>query len=307
MTMTREQEVRSLLQSRARELRPVGERPAAQLVQIANQLGVEVKLVLCPINGKTPYQARCEIHAHSLQIVIYRHSATAAVAPINPSDEHLLSSRERFSVAHELGHCIAYQSCGLKPVQERDNRREYWYHERVMNEFASALLVPLWLSSRWRSQLANIDATCLFRVGDWAKECKTSPEVVVTALVRDMEGIGFLKVGEGLRVRTDKRVFVVFHSSSSNNLTLPNLYSHIDDTDFVNTIKGKGGVISLPRCRLGSIELNDLQVAWRTVSGKARSRRREFREAIRLSGSLYWVCAFIGGPAFDEDQGVLQL
>ena len=176
-----------------------------------------------------------------------------------------------------------------------------------MNEFASTLLVPPWLSFRWRSQLSNFDATCLFRIRGWANDCKASPEVVVTALFRDTLGIGFLKVGVGVRVRANKQILVVFHSCSSSNLALPSLYSHIDDVDFVNTVTGMEGVILSPRCRLGSIELNDLQIAWCTATGNAQSKRREFRKAVRLSGVLYWVCAFTGHPIFDKCQGVLQL
>lgn len=305
--MMRVQEVTGFLQERASELRPAGGHLPARLVQIANDLGIHVKLVLRPLNRHDPYHARCELQERPPQILIYRNSATAAVAPVSPVDEHLLSSRERFSVAHELGHCIAYQSCGLNPVAERDDRREYWHQERAMNEFASALLVPPWLSSRWKSHLSNFDATCLFRIRDWANDCRTSPEVVVTALARDTQGMGFLKVAEAVRVRTDKRVLVVFHSCSGSNVALPNLYTHIDDVDFVNTVKGRGGVIFSPRCRLGSIELKDVQIAWCTATGKAQSRRREFQKAVRLSGILYWICASAEHPAFDKGQSVLQL
>ena len=303
----RVQEVSDFLQERASELRPAEGHSPARLVQIANDLGIHVKLVLRPLNRHDPYHARCELRERPPQILIYRNSTTAAVAPVSPADEHLLSPRERFSVAHELGHCIAYQSRGLKPVAERGDRREYWYQERAMNEFASTLLVPPWLSSRWKSQLANFDATCLFRIRDWANDCRTSPEVVVTALARDTQGIGFLKVAEAVRVRADKRILVVFHSCSGSNVALPNLYTQIDDVDFVNTVKGRGGTILSPRCRLGSIELNDVQIAWCAATGKARSRRREFLKVVRLSGFLYWICAFAGHPVFDEGQSVLQL
>ena len=303
----RAEAVSDFLQEKASELRPVGGHQPARLVQIANDLGIHVKLVLRPLERNDSYHARCELLERPLQILVYRSSPTAAIAPVSPANEHLLSSRERFSIAHELGHCIAYQSCGLKPVPERDNRREYWYQERAMNEFASALLVPPWLSSQWKSQLSNFDASCLFRIRDWANACKASPEVVVTALTRDMQGIGFLKVGVGVRLRAARRVLVVFHSSSSSNLAFPNLYSHIDDAEFVNTVTGKGGVIWLPRCRLGSIELKEVQIAWLTAAGKAQSRRREFRKAVRLSGVLYWICAFAGNPVIDKGQGVFRL
>ena len=63
---------------------------------------------------------------------------------------------------------------------------------------------------RWKSQLSNFDATCLFRVRDWANDCKASSAAVVTALARDTPNIGFLKVGVGVRIRDDKRILAVF-------------------------------------------------------------------------------------------------
>ena len=91
--MMRVQEVGSFLQERANELRPVGGHPPAQLVQIANDLGIHVKLVLRPLNRHDPYHARCELQKHPPQVLIYRNSATAADVPVSPTDEHLLSSR----------------------------------------------------------------------------------------------------------------------------------------------------------------------------------------------------------------------
>ena len=300
------QEVDRFLQAKARELRPTSRHLPARVVQIASDLGIDVKLVLRRFSDYGKYSARCELYGRPPQILIYRNSTSAGIATLSPADEHVLSSRERFSVAHELAHCIAYQSCGLKPVSERDNRREYWGQERIMQEFASALLVPSWLCSRWKSQLSNFDATCVFRIHNWANECSTSPDVVATALTRDMQDIGFLRVGEGVRTQSGERIFVVFHSCSSNNLVLPNVYSHIRDDDLVKAVTGIGGVVRLSRCRLGFIELTEVQMAWCTARGKVESRRREFRNTVRLSGTFYWVCAFTGYRTSDKGQGAFE-
>ena len=303
--MTRVQDVGPRLIERAIELRPSAGHAPARLVQIAHDLGIDVSLILRPIDGRTQYHARCELRDRP-RILVYRHSPTAGVAAVNPADEYLLSSRERFSVAHELGHCIAYKSYGLEPVSQTEDRREYWYQERAMNEFASTLLVPPWLSYRWTSQLATLDATCVFRIRNWANDCRASPEVVVTAVARDTQGIGFLKVGEGVRVNADKRVLVVLHSSSSSDVTLPNLFSHIDDVALLNTVTGSRGVTVVPQCRIGPIELNDVQLAWSATTGEVQSRRREFRKAIRLSGVIYWICAFTRRSTFGHGQDLLR-
>ena len=291
--MTMAQDIGPRLLERAKELRPHGANPSAPVVQIASDLGIDVNLVLRPNAGHGKYHARCELRARP-RILVYRTSPGAGIADLTAANEHLLSSRERFSVAHELGHCLAYLGHGLKPVPKSEDRREYWCQERAINEFANALLVPTWLSSRWRSQLATLDASCVFRIRRWATDCRASPEVVVTAFTRDAPGFGFLKVGEGVRVTTGKRILVVFHATASADVMLPNLFTHIDDVAFVNTITGTRGVALLPPSRLGSVELNSAQWAWSAATRNMQSRRNEFRKSVRLSGLAYWVCAFTG-------------
>jgi hypothetical protein len=47
-------------------------------------------------------------------------------------------SRERFMIAHELGHLILERHCGVRPL----GISEYWRHEQLANNFAAMLLVP---------------------------------------------------------------------------------------------------------------------------------------------------------------------
>lgn len=49
-----------------------------------------------------------------------------------------LSSRERFTVAHEVGHYLVEGRFGFRPR----SKGEYWRLEEICNEFAGALLVP---------------------------------------------------------------------------------------------------------------------------------------------------------------------
>lgn len=46
--------------------------------------------------------------------------------------------RERFMIAHELGHLILERYCGVRPL----GTSEYWRHEQLANNFAAMLLVP---------------------------------------------------------------------------------------------------------------------------------------------------------------------
>ena len=289
------------LQDRAEELRPSAGLSSAPLVRIANDLGIDVRLVLRPLDGPRNLHARCELKSRP-QIVVYRHSAASAVAEVSPAEEHFLSTRERFSVAHELGHCIAYLSFGLKPVLMEENRAEYWRQERIMNEFASAILVPPWLSCRWRAQLPTLDATCVFKIREWSNDCRASPEVVTTAFVRHTKCIGFLKVSEAEKVRNRKRLLIVAHSAAGGEVGLPNAYSHIEDVSFVNSVTGRRGVAKSSECRIGQFEFNNMQLAWWATNYRLQSRRREFKKAVRLSGVAYWICVCTEKQASGEEQ-----
>ena len=300
----RAQDIGASLVERAVQLRPSEDQSPARLVRMADELGIDIRLVLRPFDGRTRYDARCELRGRP-KILVYRRSEAAGVAAIGPADEHLLTWRERFSVAHELGHCIAYKSLGVTPVSASEDRREYWRQEQAMNDFASMLLVPPWLSGRWTSKLSRFDATCVFRVRSWANDCGASPEVVVKALARDTPGIGFLKVGQGLRLDTNQRLLVVLHSASSDDVRLPNLFSHIQDSTLLNTITGNRGVAAFPRCRIGGTELDDVQLAWSATTAAVQSKRLEFQKAIRLSRVVYWICTFIGHRSHEYGQASL--
>lgn len=296
---------RSLLE-RAEELRPAGRSSSAPVVRIAKDLGIDVRLVLRPLDDRRRFDARCELGARP-QIVIYRHSASAAVADVSPAEEHFLSKRERFSVAHELGHCIAYNSFGLRPVLMEDNRAEYWRQEKVMNEFASAVLVPPWLSCRWRGQLPALDAACVFKIREWSNDCRASPEVVTTAFARHNGRIGFLKVKEAVKVRTKKRLLIVAHSAAGVDVGLPKMHSHVEDDGFVSSITGRSGVADSSHFQIGQFKLNNVNLAWWATDDNLQSRRREFRSTIRLSGAGYWIGVSTAGNSDGEEQNGLLL
>ncbi|MBI3747443.1 MAG: ImmA/IrrE family metallo-endopeptidase [Chloroflexi bacterium] len=55
------------------------------------------------------------------------------------SEPILLGPRERFTVAHEIGHYLVEARFGYRPT----GTREYWKLETLCNEFASSLLLPI--------------------------------------------------------------------------------------------------------------------------------------------------------------------
>ncbi len=48
-----------------------------------------------------------------------------------------LTSRQRFTLAHEIGHFLVWKGTGNMP-----DDRDYWHHEAACNRFAARLLVP---------------------------------------------------------------------------------------------------------------------------------------------------------------------
>lgn len=76
-------------------------------------------------------------HAGALR----EHASYWEVVIIRPPSELYrqdLTPRERFTIAHELGHYLIHMRFSFKPT----SRREYWRLEEICNEFAATLLAP---------------------------------------------------------------------------------------------------------------------------------------------------------------------
>lgn len=75
---------------------------------------------------------------HGLGFLVHEGKQTTVVVRRDPGRTGGLSARERFTVAHEIGHFVWDQRVGLQAT----SRRDYWLLESVCNEFAGHLLVP---------------------------------------------------------------------------------------------------------------------------------------------------------------------
>lgn len=278
-----------LLQETALSLRPTDSDERVSLIELANGLSIDVNLLFRPKLDRHRYLATCEL-GRSPVVWLYRQGCSEAVVSLRPSDESALTPRERFSVAHELGHCLVYLKHDFQPVQETADRGRYWRQERAMDDFAGTLLVPPWLVVRWLDEIPCVDATCLFYIGRWGRRCAVSNKVVVRALCRALPDIGFLKVADATRVKDSARVFIVQDSCSGANICLPNQHSHLDDDRFLATFKKPAGVVSVHTCRIGEHDFARAQIAWTGTKLMTSSRRREFVSNVRLSDASYWIC-----------------
>ena len=277
------------LRRTALALRPPSSGRMISLIRVANEHSIDVNLVLGRDLDRIRDLARCQLGRRPA-ISLYRRARASAVATLDPSDEGTLTTRERFSVAHELGHCFAYLTYDFKPLTRDDDSARYWRQERAMDEFASALLVPPWLADQWLRESSGIGARRVFRLGRWAKESGVSSEVAARALCGAVPGLGFLKAAEAMRVKDGTRLFVVLHSSQGEGIGLPNQHAHVDDQELLAMVVGKTGTETMQACEIGGHQLGSVQVAWRTGRTSIDSRRKEFRSTIQLSGVVYWIC-----------------
>lgn len=299
--------LRNSLQDVARQLRPATRSPFIPLVKLANELGIEVELRFYS-NNKTR-EAQSEINSSQSRVLVYRKAAANGVMQMAPESEYLLTPRERFSIAHELGHCLAFKNFSALPVSKKTDPQEYRRQEKCMDDFAQALLVPDWLAKLWLTTVSKEEPVSL----NWLKtraaaQCGVSSEVVAGALTRFEPSIGFLRTAEAVRLANDKRLFVVFYSSYGSGMELPNLHSFIDDEAFITKIDGVSGICWIDVCRLGKAKCEELNVAWKESKVSTFRRRKEFKSTVRLTGRGYWISIRSGHRCPDStNKGEIQL
>ena len=272
----------------AKRLRPVTRSAFIPLLRIAKEWGVSVELRL--YSNEKHREAQSDLTTPSPKILLYRRGDTDGVLALSPDREHLLTPRERFSVAHELGHCLAFRDFHALPVLKDVDPKTYREQEACMDDFAANLLVPNWLAEHWLQSVPCDKPVSISSLNDWAlKHCAVSKEVLADSLTRVEPSIGFLKVGSAVRVQTTKPLFIVFYSSHGAELKLPNLHSYIDDDVFIAKIQGTSGVRWIEDCQLGDIRCGKLNVAWHESNVSTSRRRREFKSTVRLSGKAFWL------------------
>src|SRR5271163_3781461 len=95
----------SQLEQFAATLRP-RKQDFVSVLKIADLLGSRVCLRL--EKESLGPSARVDLSAVPPTIYLTRHSTVRGERNLHSHEDHLLTARERFSVAHELGHMIAY-------------------------------------------------------------------------------------------------------------------------------------------------------------------------------------------------------
>lgn len=262
------------LERLAAELRAQASGPYVSLLALADSLGLET--VLRFIDGRDQH-AYVDIQKDGAgTVVLFRSGPAGSIKRLRAVDEPLLAPRERFSLAHEIGHYLAATKLGISPAPNES--REYWNQERAMDAFAGALLIPEGLARSWLSMVPTEEPVHPIAVRDFSRSAKVSDEVVARALCRVRQDIGFLKLRHAVR-RPDKvPVWRVAFGSASGRMRLPNIHTHVTQSDLLQAIRsGDVGQRTLPGTSLiPTPPEHTLRVAWRRV-------------ATTQKGETYWL------------------
>lgn len=273
------------LQRIALQLRPLEPKGSFSVLKTAENLGAHVELRFYSLGKRR--DAQLETLNSPPRIILFRRSEADGSRSLSSSDENLLTTRERFSIAHELGHLLATEQLHVKPPQEKS---EYWEQEASMNAFASELLVPGWLVEGWLRSIPKEKPIPPLALRQWARhECNVSEEVVAHAICRVGSGIGFMK--GALRANTDRPLSIlkVLFSVNTPALALPAINSHITYKDLLEELNRRPlGAQTFRSCALGKVAPQDLTISWRRVSSLKKSSGQQ-GYAGSISEEIFWL------------------
>jgi len=252
----------------ASDIRPRG-KSFVSVLKIAGKLGARVCILL--ENDDAYRQARIDLAAEPPTIYLIRSSPVWGERYLNSHEDHLLTPRERFSVAHELGHLVAYQRFNVLPATEKST---YWAQEEWMHRFAGALLTPDVVVDECLFGLSPGEPVSPFKLYSAAADLvRLSQEVLATQLCLRRADIGFMKLGVARKGGDQERILRVLFSVTGHQLRLPNNHSHVYEENLLRKLKADDtGAGTLRQCALGKLDPQDLSIAWRrmgTLNGSA--------------------------------------
>ncbi|MCC7174419.1 MAG: ImmA/IrrE family metallo-endopeptidase [Bryobacterales bacterium] len=189
-----------------------------------------------------------------------------------------MTPRERFSVAHEIGHWIVSEQLGVPPAE---TSRDYWRQEEWVNSFAGCLLVPERLIKTW---LAAIPETKpVPPIGLWrmaTRELRVSQEVLARVIVRVRPATAFLKLIYFVR-RRDAYPILKVQFSTGSLISTPVRGTHLADPDLQAILKTQDmGQASLRGFVIGKCPPQNITLAWR------RSGPADMKES---KDTVYWL------------------
>jgi hypothetical protein len=270
-------------------LRATGSEVFIPILALSERLGLRVQLRFSAAPAKAV--ATLEYEALPPQISLFRRGPAGATRSLLPPDEHLLTPRDRFSIAHELGHWVALQRLGIRPATT--GSREYWQHESIVDAFAGALLVSDEVVFGWLRDVPAGGIVALSLVKSLALAARVSLEVVAHAICRQRKGVGFLKVREAT-AKDGSLVLQVAFAASGDGLVLAPIHKHVRDPQLLQLLHRQPvGEGILDRAEAATPEDPDLvtRLAW--ISSSRNRRPAEYW--VSLSASRIRQMPLAGG------------
>lgn len=203
-------DARSALLDFVARLNPDGNVPV-QLRGILRRAGIELVKHILP-KARVPGALR-RISPDVYRIDLYRHTELSMP----------LSVRERFTIAHEIGHWVLDSQLKWSPQSER----EFHLTEDACNRFAAALLVPDRVTAEFRSASPQESLLELTRV---ARVCRVSPEVAARRIVEAGYTIAFF-CGEFVKNARGSDVFRILWGAAPTNQIRVTRNRHLGDDD----------------------------------------------------------------------------
>lgn len=277
----------SQLEGFASQLRPQGRR-FVSVLQVAQAL--ESKVCVKFETTQSSSSACLDLAKCPHTVFLNRRAPTKGLRFLSLDDEHLLTPRERFSVAHELGHLVAFRELNMLPAREKSM---YWTQEAWMNRFAATLLIPDILLQEWLGTVQADQPVSPFCLRRWAsEEAKLSEEVVASQLCLRRPSIGFLKVQPVMRKRDDHRVLRVSFSASGGAISLPKTHSHVDDEQLLLKLEAEtsGNSTTDGNSAVSPTGL-PLRVAWRRGGLTPTHHPNAQQESGPHTGAFWWISA----------------
>lgn len=274
----------------ASELRPEGKSTRFNVIEVANSLGISVSI---KTGAKFDSRQGVLIFRPKPRIEIYRNSASEINRLLEPEDEEFLTNTERFSTAHEIGHWLLFERCGIEPsVNRSGGKQEYWAQEELVNSFAGQLLVPKWYILSRISELTRGQTIDPFVLRRWADDVSVSIEVLSKEICRFYSSFGMMIVTLILRRGDNRHALRVVEVCSGTDLKLPNRFKHILNERLRMTISSKKfGSTRLGACSLDEREIQNFIISWRELQYSQKNEKEEseidYREECRK-----WIIVF---------------
>ncbi|MEZ8274056.1 ImmA/IrrE family metallo-endopeptidase [Vibrio splendidus] len=177
------------------------------------------------------------------------------------------AKRQRFTLAHEIGHVVIPWHTGtifdVTVINESDNNIEYWEIEKEANAFATELLMP----SSWVEELVqqnSFDAAELHR-----QIVKTADVSDIAACLRLIQflpkGYIFINLDQGNYVQYSARSEGTIASNLSKGelFDIDKHYAYCENSSFVETFSGVYYWFKLPTDM--KLPTNDGNCDWRTI------------------------------------------